>query len=714
VAFNLAALEAADTLFAEEHYRDALWVYRLVYPYDTVLVRGEEFLERQKEQAEQVKNMMSNPRELMRLQESIGELEAEMEAIRGVPSYDLDLYYRIAMGYMEMMRYREGEEIFMYLHRTAEGRMAEESLFLAFRCACYVQPWTHAFELGEMYMQKYPSGEFFDMLTLAMGQMYARLQDWPTVIRHLTKTLEMSPNHQSAAECMFLIGYASFMTEKFDDAISWLTKMRTRFPENDMAVDALYWIAMSHLFKAEYEVAGKHFAELLERFPQCVYVEDSSFRRAVCLYGQSLLEESDRRLKDFLAAYPNSKLASEATMMRADIAGAEGRLKEAVEFYQAAMASPDLNIEFYNHCAFQAGRILVEDEKYKAVREHFDRYIGQNREGANFPQAIYWIGVSLWNEGEQEGALRYYREAVQKYGKDRKAIGIDMILDEWVGRAKRSPIEQAAKAWQDLRDGLVAAQKEGNKIVEYRLKRALLYDPHVKPSEHQAVLNEFSSPALLPMASAAVLQQMLDLAQERKDHALAAKVAEEIITTFTETDYALDARMMLADHAIRQAAEAKTEADRDRFYDEAIKHLGVVSEVYAATGEGGQALVLLGKLYTEQGKYKEADAAYKSVLGVKDWRPLWPESLYGRGECAFVQRQYDVAAAYYERVYVMYSHYTAWTAKAYLRRAECLRRAYQIEKAREVLREMLGNKDLAASPEAEEARQLMKKLGEST
>ena len=74
-------------------------------------------------------------------------------------------------------------------------------------------------------------------------------------------------------------------------------------------------------------------------------------------------------------------------------------------FYQEAMTHDDLNIELYNHCAFQAGRILSEDEKNAELISHFQRYIERNRPGSNLPQAIYWVGVGLWNTGEEAGAL---------------------------------------------------------------------------------------------------------------------------------------------------------------------------------------------------------------------------------------------------------------------------------------------------------------------
>lgn len=715
VAFNLAALEAADDLFAEERYRDALWVYRLVYPYDQVLVRSQQHLEWLQRQAELIKRTPgTDPRRLMRIQENIGETEEEIKALQAMDNYDLPLYSRIARGYMEALRYWEAREIFLYLHSgaNADAQTAELSLFLAFRCSMQILPWDRAYEIGRTYMEKYPAGEYYDALTLAMGQMYAKEENWPAVIEHLTHVLNVRPGHESAAECMFLVGYACFMEERFPDTLDWLGRLVGRFPESDWVAPATYWMGMAHLFQAHYTEAGEFFQRILQNFPNCPYVEDSAFRYAVCLYGENRFVEADERLKAFLAAYPSSKLAAEATLMRGDIAGAVGRLEEAVVLYQQAMESPDLNIEFYNHCAFQAGRILYEAERYRALRDHFERYIAKARDGSNLPQAIYWIGLALWNEGEQAGALQYYREAVQTYGRERQAVGIDMILDEWVGRAKRTSAEAAAAAWRDLRTALAEAQASSNRVLELRLKRVLLYDPDLKPSEKQTILNEFASAATLPHASAAVLQRMLDLAQERGARDFAAQVAQETIRAFPETDYALDARMMLAEDAIRRLREAAAEAEKKPLYEEAIRHLDVVREVYAASPEAGRALLLLGQLYFEQGRYAQADECYKSILGVKDWRNLWPEALYGRGECAFLQRQYEMAAAYYERIYVMYSHYATWTARAYLRRAEALKRAFQHQKAREVLQEMLAIPALKDLPETQSARRLLESIGE--
>lgn len=713
IAFNMAALEAGDILFQEERYREAFWLHRLVYPYDEVMVRTEAFLEYLQGRAAYEQRYLTDPRKLMRIQEWIGECEAELKALQEIENYDVDLYYRIARGYMEAQRYREGCELFLHLHAIGGQEKGEEALYLAFICASRILPWDRAYEIGRMYMDKYPSGKWFDELTLMIGQMYAKEQNWPEVIRHFSEVLTLRPNHESAAECLFLLGYAHFMEEQFEQSIVRLKELRSRFPEWEQTDAAVYWTAMALMFNGDYDEAAEDFDLLLTRYAGTTYTEDGAYRRAVCNYALAQYDLADDRLEAFLQNYPKSKLAAEASMMRGDIAGAMGRIDDAVISYQRAMEFPDenLNIELYNHCAFQAGQILYDHERYADVRNHFQRYIDRNREESNLPLAIYWVGKALFQLGEVAGSARFYKDAVIKYGKDRKEVGVDMILDEWVSTTRRLPADQSVAAWDDVMKTVRDSAASGDKVAALRFTRVLMFKPDIVPSAKERLLSALLQPENITNASPAVLETMLDGASARGQTNLAINVASTIISDFTETDYALDARMYLAKVAIDNAHAASTPENARPYFDEAIKQLTVVREVYATSGEAAQALLLLGKLYREQNKLTEADACYESVLGVRGWSPSWPEALFGRGLCAEARKDFIKATAYYERIYLMYSNYRNWTARAYLQRADALRRAYQDAKAVEVLNEMLKNEDLAKFPEYEQAKALLAKLG---
>jgi len=699
VAFNMAAIEAGDNLFADEKYRDALWIYRLVYPHDVLLARSQQYLENLQKKAERLKRSSSNsPRDLMRVQEAIGELEAEIKALGTIENYDTELFFRMARAYMEIHRYREARDLFIYLSDKIPEPRANEALFLAFQCAARIAPLDQAIELGNRYMEKYPGKEYYDDVSIMVGQIYSKQEDWAKTILTLTKALEVSPRHTQGAECMFLIGYASFMEEKFEDCVSWMRKMNLTFKGNPRESDATYWIGMALMFQQKFDAAIVEFDLIITTFKDSPYIADAKFRRAVCDFGMSRFPEAEAQFQSFVTTYPTNMLCGEGYMMMGDTAATRADLPRAVECY-LQVPRYDVNIEFYNYAAFKAGEILCELRKFTQCIDHFKNYIKTNREGSNIPQAIYWIGTALKDAGEQRGALEFFRQAVARYGVDRKALGIDLILEDWIGQGKTSDKAISAFAWKEMEELCRQSEKDQQVALTLRLKRALLYKPGISNEEKAALMDQLVRTSNLTNASTGVLELILDEAQKRQDTALVLATAQIIIRDFAETDTALSARMVLAKYALE-----------DKNYKTAIKHLTIIKEVYAASPEGGQALQMLGDIYIKMGKYPEADECYKSILSVKEWKGLWPPALFGRGECARLLKNLEQACAYYERIYVMYSKFAQWSAKAYLARAECLTRLQLYSKATETLQEMIANPDYKAFPEYQEAEKALATL----
>ena len=701
VAFNLSGLEAADGLFADERYRDSLWIYRLIHPRDQIQKRAERFL---KELQQDLEDMKENPqgrhRDMLRTQEMIGDLEEELKLLDNVENYDIELKSRTARAYMEIRRYWEARALFLYLYEACDDKkQIEDSLYFAFHCSTQLKPWDRALELGQKYMDEFPAGTYYDIVSLTVGQLHAVQKDWPNVIATLTKALEISPQHQSAAECMFLIGYASFMLEKFGDTVTWLTKMNTQHPGNERAMEGTYWTGMAYMFDKKYQPAVETFESFLKDFPDSPYIEDATFRRNTCVYGLSQFEQAEKLLTDFTVAFPNSRLLGEAFMMLADIAGTYGDLKKCVEYYKQALEH-DLNIELYNYCAFRCGEMLNDLNDFPNLVRHFEAYVEQEREGANIPLATYWIAKGLWQMDQPQAAMQYLLKAVKKYGTDRTALGVDLILDEWIGRAKKLDPTVADEAWGYLHAVTADARKEGQRALALRLERTFLYRPGITDKAKELLVADLLKEDNLPVAPIGVLEFMMDESKTRGNMDLAVKAAEAVIKDFPETDTVMTARMLMAEQAM---------ANKD--YDTAELHLNIIRETFATSMEAANALMLLGEICKQKRKYDEADKFYKDILGVKEWRgPLWPQALYERGECARFQRKFHEACAYYERIYLMYANYRDWCAKAYMQRANCLVALQEREKARQTLEEMLSIKELAEGKEGTEAREMLKKI----
>lgn len=700
VALNMTALAAGDEMFADERFRDALWIYRMVYPHDTLVLNCQGQLDRAQRRVERLKRAPGLPRELMRAQEIVSEIENELQALEKIPNYDPELFYRIARSYMETRRVREAGEMFYHLYVEGLQEKKEECLYLSIVCASKIRPADLVLARGQEYLQKFEGGKYYDTVSLMVGQIYANQQNWPKVLTVLGKALVVHPKHENIVEVLFLLGYASFMEEKLTDAQNHFVRINTEFPGNEREADAAYWAGMSFMFDKNYEEGRKHFERVVHDFPECQYVEDASFRSATCDFGLSQFYDAERKLLAFVEKYPQSKLMGEAHVMLGDVSGTVGELEEAVRRYRKAIGY-ELNIELYNYACFRCGEMLRELKDWQGVVKFFTEYIQRAKPDSNVPLAIFWIGDAYWEMGQPEETFRCFNDALTRYGGDRKELGIDLILEKWVDRSRQAPKALAQKAWLEMRDMLKQALGAKNYTLALRMERILMYDPTASDVEKAAMQKFMLRPENLPYASPGVLEMMIDEAVKAKNPTLARQAAEAIIREFTETDYALSARRLLA----QQALDAKE-------WDEAIVHLNIIREVYASSDDAADALLTLGRLYREKEQYDKADTAYKDIVGVKEWKQRRPEAIYGRGEVARAQRKWDQAAAYFERIYVLYTGSKEWVGKAYVARAECLAKLQQYGKAVETLDELLNNAQLASLPEAAQAKELRDKMKE--
>jgi tetratricopeptide (TPR) repeat protein len=698
IALNLSALEVGDELFADERYRDALWIYRIVYPHDLLALNNMLYLDRQEARSRRLRRHESNIRRVVRIQESMGQVEQELEALEQVQNYDDELFYRIARSSMEIRRYRESCELFYHLYQDDIPEKAEECLYLAFSSAAALLPFDRAIELGLEYMEVYPAKEYYDTVSLMVGQFYVKLQEWPKALEVLKKALEVSPEHEQIAEVMFMIGYCEFMEENFADSADWLRRLLQGYPGNDRMPDATYWLGMALLFDTNYEEAVLAFEDVISLYPDCVYVEDASFRSATCDYGMAMYESAERKLLDFVRKFPDGTLAGEAYVMLGDVAGTFGDLHTAVAQYRKAF-DYDINIELYNHAVFRSAEMYDEMNAYQDMVSHFEDYLKRARPGSNAPLAMYWIGNAYWKMGEQRRTLDFYMDAISKFADERMATGVDLLIEEWIAKVKSAEPELREESWTALRKLFRRAIDENKMTMVLRVQQMFLYNNQSSEKEKQTIHAFIVRERSIRDAPISTLEYIMDAASQDGDSALAAQAAQEIIEVFPETDTALYARNILA----RQAMERGD-------YDIAIAHLDVIREVFASSPEAAEALLLLAGIYEQRSQFDKADQCYTEVLGVKEWKNLWPQALYGRGQISMKDRDYAKASAYFERIYILYRFYDEWVAKAYLARADCLEKMREPAKAVEVLEEMMSTSELAEGPYGDEAAQMLDRL----
>lgn len=114
------------------------------------------------------------------------------------------------------------------------------------------------------------------------------------------------------------------------------------------------------------------------------------------------------------------------------------------------------------------------------------------------------------------------------------------------------------------------------------------------------------------------------------------------------------------------------------------------------------ALMGIAKSQIMMGNFKDPKKPLEEIAGTKEWKgELTAEALYWLGECAFAEKNYAVAANYFQRIYLSFSKYPEWVIKGYDKAAECFAALGQKDDSRrnlEEARDYLKKRKLETSP----------------
>jgi TolA-binding protein len=115
----------------------------------------------------------------------------------------------------------------------------------------------------------------------------------------------------------------------------------------------------------------------------------------------------------------------------------------------------------------------------------------------------------------------------------------------------------------------------------------------------------------------------------------------------------------------------------------------------------------------ELNKLDEARKIFEQVASVREWRgESTAQSLYSLGQIEMQQDKWPEAIAYFQRVFVGYQKFLPWVAKSYIKSGECFQKLGKTQEAANTYHELLRNPKLQELPEAGQAKEKLKELGE--
>ncbi len=687
--FNLTLIRGGDRMFAEGKHLEALLCYQLVYPLEKIKTVLAERLEMQKKRRVAVlKAGGTDLRSFVAAGTQIAKTQAEIEEISEVEPYTPELNFRLAQLYYAMGRPFEAIWAFSETwHKYPEHPSAERGLYAAAALAAEVGLDEKALRYAGDYVGAYPNGEFYEETAKLGAQIYSRRKRWEECEAWCTDRMEARPDAPVNGDLLFFRGYSRFQQERHPDAIADYSVSLEKYPAAETREQAMYWLPMALLFHGELAECRLKFEEYLARYPSGSYEEDSRFRVGAASYGLGEFDRARPELERFISDYPSAVNRAEAHNILGDIAGAEGRLEDAAKEYSEAPRHTDA-IAQIDYATFKLGEVFELLERWEDMEKTFSEYLDKYGLAGRYTEAIWRIGFAQAQRGDHEKMLATYADAIARFVDDRKAVGVDLILDDWVRESRRIRGVSLAKELQAR-----AREKVSRRTAHLRYLRAL----------HAAGENGLPEGGFqekdVSVASPAVLLWMAEIC--RKTHeAVAVAALETLCAEFGETEWVEPALLELG--KIRDAR-----GDREgalKMYDEIFRR-------FPTSERAGEALARKAEILAASGKPAEAVETLEMVLAAKEYKgPLWPAALYRIGELLEAQGKTREAFAYYQRVTILYQHYADWTAKAYLRSGEVLEKLGIREDAARTYEEMLGHEFLSGFNEYAEAQQRLAKL----
>lgn len=372
------------------------------------------------------------------------DLERETESLRKYiqeleeqTSYTGPLKYYRARNLERMGR--KYDAFFAYLrliHEHPEHPNSELFHFTAFNQADDIGYLQDALDLGESYLVKSDYVIYRKETIVKLISNYFTLENYDRVFELGEDFVENYPNHRYGNNVVHFMGFGYMRTGQIDKARTVLGGYLKKHPEAPMAQSAHYWVGLGDVIEQNFEEAIQHFDSIIENYPDGSFFIEARFRRAVCDFGIGDYEAAKPRFDQWVADYPDSHLRGEAEVFLGDIDAYYAKVESALAHY-ALTETFTTKMNLVDHAYFESVRLLEANDRFEDMITILNQYMERFQDTGNLSRAIFKIGQAYENTGQPELMIRAYYGAIERFGNNKKAEGVDEIFETVVKKYKQ-------------------------------------------------------------------------------------------------------------------------------------------------------------------------------------------------------------------------------------------------------------------------------------
>ncbi len=426
-----------------------------------------------------------------------------------------------------------------------------------------------------------------------LGESSAALGRQEQALEYFTEHLREFPTSTRNREARYGAGYALLKLQRWAQAITTFGYLQDGV--DSIAAAASYQIAAIEINQGDTASAVRTLHSLLHRLPYESFSDNANYLMGRIQYRREKYDSARHYLLIAARQFPESEIRPESYYLLAESYNALDNYDNAQYNFARVRAVGATGALYYRSLLREAVMLYHLGRFYSGVNR-LREYVGDDPDGPDIEEAIFWLGESLYQHGAYDEAERYFQQHVDRFANT-----------SWSAEALYG------LAWAEFRQKKF---RESADAFEQFLKRY--------PESDHAV----------------------DATIRLADDYRYLKQYDKAIATYESVggSAATGARAEEARFRLAQALYEMGEVDRSVGAFKALVHdfpKSKLVDVYAFN---------IGQIYREQGRDSLALAQLDTFVDDYGQSRLMPQALFTIGDIHYDAMRYDTAYAYYRRV----------------------------------------------------------------
>jgi TolA-binding protein len=706
--FQTLALGLGEKMLEQDRQRDAIRALQNIWPRERLIERQKAALAQIEAQLAALENQ-PRPDVFRRgqLRQQQREVQKELANLEKIASFDASVRFRQATAFHQLDRFRECALLLEdMLRQMKPDAVVETASLSALQSWLAIERNDKAVEASELFEKNFPASKSLPLVLYLRGTAQQRAEEFDQAIATFEAVQERFPGTEQAPRAFFMKGFTQLLAERNEEAAATLGEFGQKHADHELAEAANYWRGSALAFAKKFPEAREVLAAHGEKFPKGNLPGPAAFRHAYCAQSMKDYPAAEAELKAYLDKYPEGQEANEARILLGDALLAQAKSDEGKEVY--AGIPPEAG-RFHEDAQFKIARVLKLEEDYEGLRALMGNYLEAYPKSPRAAEALFLIGQSWRQEDQPNKAIAEYWKAIGQFGNDPAAHSVeDLFLA--LGRLYKGESEKRDYL-AELRSTREKAEAEDRKVLAVRTIWAL--GQAVKKTDPElsaALLREASAQADPEITSPMILSdgaeaQLAGAAAGGEEAAARRTKAAQLYRDLLKWH----PRAGQKDKALAALGRLAME-DGDR--ETALDYYGRLERDTPWSSLMGEVLMTRAGIEKEAGRTDEAADAYTRLLAAENVPgKLKAQALLALGELEMARDRPQTAIPYYQRIYILYGKWRETVAQAYLRSGEAFEKINDLEAARRTYEELSNSEDLASLPEAQTARERLRRLG---